>query len=75
VLPYWLDAGIGARALVDRMSMSLHLPPSLESHERDNRFGGAGVLAARLQRWHRIAPGRGLGERHPDRTCDTHAHR
>jgi hypothetical protein len=55
VLPQWLDAGIGARGLLDSVSMSLHLPPSLESSERDDRFGGAVVLGARTGRWRRIA--------------------
>jgi hypothetical protein len=54
VLPSWIGAGIGARALADLISMTQHAPPSIEREERGFRFGGAGVLSARLQRWRRF---------------------
>ena len=54
-LPKWFDAGLGAQAIGDVLSMSRHLPPSIEVGERDVRAGGALVAAARLRPWPRLA--------------------
>jgi hypothetical protein len=48
-LPDRLDAGIGIQALGDLLAMSRHLPPSIESGEREGRVGFAGVAAARVR--------------------------
>lgn len=50
-LPEGVDVGLGLQGLGDVLSMSRHVPPSIEASERDVRGGGAWVAAVRLRRW------------------------